>query len=380
MIKYPDRLGYYQVGNLKYYSKLEAIEAHQRTGIHPHWNFNEAVFSSYNWIVEPTDSITEIYKSRAQQLRSKYDYIVLMYSGGADSFNVLHTFLSNDIALDEVASFINYNATADKENFLNSEIFNVSIPTITQLKEIYPWLKHKLIDLTQLTIDFFNHDQNKFDWIYKLNAAFNPNAASRESLPLKIKEWRDIIDSGKKFCILWGHDKPRIIHKDNKFLFRFIDIVDNASTVKSIAGEQPYSDELFYWTPDEPRIVIKQSHLIKNYLNSGNIDSLPFVSKEKSDLAYKTSNGINYWLSNHGVHNIIYPCWDINTFSLGKPTSLILSPRDSWFFNISQQNTFKNNYIIGLEKLWQTIPEYWRNGENVSNGLKSCWSKDYFLE
>jgi hypothetical protein len=376
-----DKLGCYRIGELKFYSKLEAIEMHTKTGIHPHWDFNEALFSSYDWTIEPKSTISQLYKKRAEDLRTKYDYIVLMYSGGADSFNVLDTFLSNDIKLDEVASFVNYDATSDKENYLNSEIYKVSIPTINELKTTYPWLNYRLIDLTNLTIDFFKSDQNKFDWIYKLNSAFNPNAASREELPLKIKEWCDIINTGKKFCILWGHDKPRISQKENKFIFRFIDIIDNACTVKSMAGQLPYTDELFYWSPSMPEIVIKQSHLIKNYLNSNNIINLPFISTKKSDLAYKTINGVNFWLDNHGVHSLIYPNWNINTFSLGKPASLILTPRDNWFFNVSNQHEFKQHYHIGLTKLWQTIPEYWKNDPtDISKGFKACWSKEYFLE
>ena len=43
---YQDKLGVYRVGDFKFYSKLEAIEMHAKTGIHPHWDFNEAVFSS----------------------------------------------------------------------------------------------------------------------------------------------------------------------------------------------------------------------------------------------------------------------------------------------------------------------------------------------
>jgi hypothetical protein len=77
MNSYPDRLGCYRVGDLKFYSKLEAIEMHTRTGIHPHWDFNEAAFSSYDWTTEPEENLLELYRQRAQQLRNKYDYIVL---------------------------------------------------------------------------------------------------------------------------------------------------------------------------------------------------------------------------------------------------------------------------------------------------------------
>ena len=135
-MNYPDKLGCYRVGDLKFYSKLQAIEMHTKTGIHPHWDFNEAVFDSYDWTVEPTEPLTEIYRARAQQLRDQYDYIVLMYSGGADSHNVLMSFLNNDIKLDEVASMSNQQATGDKNSWMNTEIFNVAIPTVEYLKKI----------------------------------------------------------------------------------------------------------------------------------------------------------------------------------------------------------------------------------------------------
>jgi hypothetical protein len=54
---YPDKFGVYRVGNLKFYSKLEAIEMHAKTGTHPHWDFNETVFDSYDWTQEPEESL-----------------------------------------------------------------------------------------------------------------------------------------------------------------------------------------------------------------------------------------------------------------------------------------------------------------------------------
>jgi hypothetical protein len=87
-MEYPDKLGCYRVGDLKFYSKLQAIEYMQKTGVHLHWDFNEAVFSSYDWTMEPQETILELYRQRAQQLRDRYDYIALFWSGGADSETV----------------------------------------------------------------------------------------------------------------------------------------------------------------------------------------------------------------------------------------------------------------------------------------------------
>jgi hypothetical protein len=374
---YQDKLGCYRVGDFKVHSKLEAIELHAKTGIHLHWDFNEAVFSSYDWTQEPSENILELYRQRAQQLRDKYDYIVLFWSGGADSETVLQSFIDNDIKLDEIVTYSNYAATGDRRDFLNAEVFEVSVPRAEQVKSQCPWMIHRVIDISQNCFDVFQ--ENKFDWIYNMNMFFTPNNIARDNLPGKIKDWADIINSGKKFCVLWGHDKPRMIYDNNKFIFRFIDLIDNGPTVKGISGANPYTDELFYWSPDLPKIVIKQAHLIKNYMNS--FPNSMYISTKDSGLAYKIVNNKKLWLSNHGVHSVIYPKWRTDTFTVGKPPSIIMSPRDSWFFDAEDSNVSKQIWKMGVDKLFKILPDYWKNNPNdILAGLKGCWSKDYYLE
>ena len=64
--------------------------------------FNETVFKLIDWTVEPSQSLKELYVERCQQLRDKYDYLILSYSGGADSHEILYTFLENNIFIDEI--------------------------------------------------------------------------------------------------------------------------------------------------------------------------------------------------------------------------------------------------------------------------------------
>tara|TARA_R110000868_G_scaffold238407_2_gene492924 strand:- start:314 stop:1462 length:1149 start_codon:yes stop_codon:yes gene_type:complete len=377
---YQDKLGVYKIGDLKFYSKLEAIEMHTKTGIHPHWDFNDAVFSSYDWTTEPKENILELYRRRAQQLRDNYDYIIIMYSGGADSTNVLESFLHNDIKVDEIASYSNFQRTGIRDDMLNGEITKVVLPAIERLKNQYPWLTYRLIDMLELELEYFNQE-NSIEFFLKNNIILNPNASARGSLGLKIKEWANIIHSGKKLAIVWGKDKPRVFHQNGQWYCKFIDFLGDACTVTSIAGEEPYTDELFYWTPDLPEIIIKQAHLIKNYLNSGDTKTLPFVSETKSDIAYKEIEDKKYWLSDHGVHNIIYPNWDIGTYTFGKAQSTIITPRSSAFLNLQDNHVARKNYFMGLTKSWDSTPEYWRNNQlDVSKGIKGSWSKNYYLE
>jgi hypothetical protein len=377
---YQDKLGVYRVGDLKFHSKLEAIEMHMKTGIHPTWDFNEAVFSSCDWTREPVTSLPELYKQRAQQLRNDYDYIIVMYSGGADSANVLESFLHNDIKVDEVCSYSNFQTTGVRNNALNAEVANVSIPYIQQLQEQYPWLKYKLLNILELELDYFN-DCNNIGWIYEMNMYFSPNNASRASLPMHVKEWRDIIESGKKLAVVWGKDKPRVYQIGGKFAARFIDLIDDAATVKSIAGNEPYANEFFYWTPDKPEIIIKQAHLIKNYMQALTPQKLPFVSLKKSNFASIEYQGQLWYLSNNGVHSIIYPNWNVGTFTFVKSPSTMWSLKDKWFYSLEDEHSAKKIFYTGLEKLWKTLPDYWKNDpSDWSKGIKSCWSKSYFLE
>jgi len=374
------KLGVYRVGDLKTHSKLEAIELHKKTGVHPHWDFNEAVFSSYDWTVEPNESILELYRQRAQQLRDKYDYIALFWSGGADSETVLRSFLDNNIKLDEIVSFNNYEGSKSKTDLMNSELFYRTIPRAEKLKTQYPWLKFRMLDISKMTMEYFQNQTIKFDWIYGVNMMLTPNCVVRDGIGYKVPEWKKIIDAGKKLCILWGVDKPRVIHDNGKFAVRFIDVIDNCVKVSSMAGQNPYSDELFYWTPDHPKIPIKQGHLIKNYLNS-NLLTSPFISEKKSELAFKIHNGKIYWLNNHGVHTVVYPTWDINTFDAGKPPSVVYSWRDDWFFNSEKNNVSRQVWQMGIDKIFKILPDYWKNDPtNIAQGLKASWSKTYYLE
>jgi hypothetical protein len=299
-----------------------------------------------------------------------------MYSGGADSETVMQSFLYNDIKLDEVASFVNLEATKDKKHYLNFEIYFNALARTAELKSTYPWLKHRIVDISQIQLDFFNSEQNKFDWIYRTNTFYNSNVVAKENLARKVPEWAQIIDQGKKLCILWGQDKPRVFH-DGRFGLRFLDMI-NGPTVQSMQGNQDYVDELFFWSPDSTEILCKQAHLLKNYLNN-NLTNSAYVSSEHTDLAYKTVAGTRYGLSNAGVHGIIYPNWVQGTISTHKPSSTIFSPRDDWFNQLPGQAY--DHWFRAVQKLWGMIPDYWKNDPHrLAAGIKGSWSKHYYLE
>ena len=108
MLLHPDKFGFYQVGDRKTYSKFEAIEWQNTTGIFPEWNFNKVIYDNLDWQTEPSVDLWTLYKARARQIRETYDYVVLWYSGGSDSHNFLLAWLDAGLKIDEIAATWNY--------------------------------------------------------------------------------------------------------------------------------------------------------------------------------------------------------------------------------------------------------------------------------
>jgi hypothetical protein len=375
----PDIFGYYTVGDFKTYRKLEAIEAHARTGIHPNWNFNDDVYSAVDWLVEPASSLEELYRQRAQQLRKDYDYLVLWYSGGADSDAVLNSFVNNNILLDEVFSFTNYAATGDKFDFCNGEIFNVVLPKMERLKETCPHTKFRLFDLSQPLVDYFSNTSVCQDWMYDLNTIAAGLNAAKQHFYNYVPEWQRLFDQGKRVAFVRGIDKPRLQQSpDGRYCFRFIDIFDNAVSAGQQSTNPPWlNPELFFWSPDVPLIVVKQAHVVKKFLRHA-LESSPWLTKQSNGLAFKHINDKKYWLTVEGLHQLIYPGWQPIPYQIKNP-SPVLSQRENWFRKLPDTDLAVKNYKQGLEKRWSMVPDYWKNSSDMFNGYKGCVSKIYDL-
>jgi hypothetical protein len=356
-----DQHGYYTVGDYKTYSRLEAFEFCRGSHESIKWHFNEEIYSSYNWKNEPTETLEELYKNRALQLREKYDYIILCYSSGADSQNVLNSFVTNDIKLDEVVSFVTYNATGDKFDHLNGEIFNVAIPRMEKLLETHPYVKYRIVDLAEHVVNYFKEEKTKHNWMYDMNALYNPNNAAKANLKLKIKDWADLITAGKRVGFVVGHEKPYVYDINGECFFKFVDRMQLSSAVAH-ADNVPWDfSEQFYWSPDAPLITIKQGHILKKLLKNITVDSKEInLNTFGSDRhCGKLINSKMHWVDINVVHQYIYPGWIPKAYQ-EKTLNMFLTERDTWFFNLKESDKAWRNWKMGLEYLWKHTPEEYR--------------------
>ena len=379
-----DKFGFYQVGEFKTYSKVEAIELSNKVGQPVHWNFNDEEFSMYNWTVEPTESLKELYQRRARQIRERYDYIVLWWSGGADSYTMLRAFVDQGLFVDELATFHNFGGDGSWDTYLNSEVKRVAIPMAEKVLEASPNTKFRLVDHIDYQPNLFNVDDNKFDFFYKANAVFSPNQLARRYIREKNQDYLDLFAQGKRVCFIWGMDKPRVnLEVNKKYAMRFVDIVDNSVNPVTQQLNRPWeNDEFFYWSPDSKDMLCKQGHIIMRYLKNIPEQDLNsrWLARKGNVLGNGLVNGKMWYLTNDGCHRLVYEDWHPDTYTSGKHDYLLMwSPRDEWFLKDTHAE-HTQIYKAGLEKLAELVGNDWIKIGGITKGLMTCLSNPLYLE
>lgn len=314
-----DRFGYYRVGNFKTYSKMEAIELHARTGIHPHWDFNESVFLRYDWTKEPVESLWDLYAKRAREIRAKYDYVVLNYSGGADSHMMVRAFLENDIPVDEIIT-CHYGGVDNRmTGFCNIEPFQHALPQAQQWQaQGYKFL-HRMVDYGTYIRDAFHDSEILGNWIYYHNNNYGLTRIGRSLMREKDPHYRQLEDQGLRVVFVSGVDKPRLYKDQGRYCLRFLDMLDNWIPARTLIKNRPEeNDECFYWSPDSVDMLCKQAHTLMKFFKSHEksfdefsernfFDKKPYQQIKVEDIFHLDKNSAMSITNAELVHYLIYP-------------------------------------------------------------------------
>lgn len=370
------KLGFYTVGNKTFYSKPLALIESTKTGEFPHWNFNNEVFGTQNWQQEPGSDLNELYRIRAQQLRDRYDYIRLEFSGGGDSATTLYSFLLNGIHLDEVV--FRYPKSGEKdvnvdpyntraENTLSEWTFAAK-PMLHWVKTNYPAVKITIHDYSTDMLDGA-HDET---WVFNSKDYFQPGHVFKHD-NLAVEDHRLLADAGKKICILYGVDKTKICIRENKWHAYFMDVQANHSN--SIMQEyNNMANEYFFWTPDLPEIVIKQAHIIKNWFSLPHNKHLQYLIRWPN---YDFTQRTTY---EHVIKPLIYPDFDPMTWQTSKPTNSFYNEMDYWFYKNFQTTPAYSIWQAGLNLLVNSIDNKFFNKEfGKAVGFVGFLSPFYFV-
>ena len=370
ILKLEPKYGYYSIhyGNeqiITVSSKLEAIEAAQRTNGWIQYHFNDDVYSCYDWREPIVESISDLYAQRARDIRQQYERVVCCYSGGFDSHNMLQSFLSNKIPVDAVLCF--YNSLAEgTEDTIGEEWLLQTKPRLEPILAQHPEIDFFRIDISYKSLELV--DKYRDDYLHVSNGILSPNSISIshliEFLPAKYQDCNTVL--------LFGVDKPRLRFKDGKFILNFLDVGLRARPV--IAESRI---EYFYWNRTVPKLLIKQAQLARDYWRS-RIEADPSLVKSR----WNPNLGCVFDHDDVGLNRAIYPHCQIGMFLTWRPNPFnkwgkILGERDKWLYqsNLPQAALLKDIY----QGLTDNVSKQWFNNNDHRQGYVGNISQDYIL-
>jgi len=264
-------LGHYTVNNISFSTnKVAAVLEAQKTGADVVWHFHDSVFDKVDWQTEPELSLDQLYKLRAQQIREQYDYVIVFCSGGADSNNVIRTFMNNDIHVDEVIAMIpesglnNWQWDDKNPSPLNlmSETKYAQYPILHEVSVRKPETKITILDTFDSMLS-----NNSDEWIFETEGGMidmtNFKYGKLDTLPYLV----DMAERGVKIAAVWGTDKPIVAFADDNKVG--IILVDNPVYLPKYPFKTVYDNVdrvLFYWSPDMPELLVKQGHVVAREL------------------------------------------------------------------------------------------------------------------
>ena len=257
--------------------KLDAL-MYQRTLPHAtvYFNWYEDLFKSFPFFQEPTETLEELKKQRALEIRNDYSYVRFWFSGGSDSTTALNAFLDNDIKIDEIViySWPDKNVSdplmsSNRElmlsaipylQFRKDKLTNTKINNITLTKEEYSGVLSGPDKLGHIP---FMHSMDSGSFLYGLNSSqYVWDKVLRET------EHED-------FCDVFGGTKAFVCNNNGDYYMYMSDggIPDMALGKRS---------EDFFISRRDPRLFIKTAHLLKNYAKLSNMSPAAVRTLQRS--------------------------------------------------------------------------------------------------
>lgn len=311
-------------GKKLFVNKIDALRHASENGLEMSYYFYDEVWEAASKKQINVD-LDILYKERAMQLRDKYNYLILNYSAGADSHNILETFTKNQIRLDAVQIKWPVSYSSTRLAVYNTSPYNLLseweltiLPSIRYIRKNFPDIKILIEDWSG-TNEINLSDLEKFNQLLSLGDLFRFSTASA-------------FEKKENTGIIWGIDKPLICQSDNKYGFFFRDTI--TSVGQSLFNE---NNEYFYWAIDFPELAVaqarvlvkhiienKKDHLIFRKETTNQKDKIEHLRKLSIDILYSNKRNIfqvekyqqenkqdwDSWLYSDAFYKPLVSCWN----------------------------------------------------------------------
>lgn len=343
--------GYWHVNGHYFFNKAEClryaslIKNHNVT-----FHFFDEVYNTLDWTKEPTQSLDSLYAERALQIREKYEHVALLFSGGCDSTNMLHSFLKNNIKLDEIISYYplqiidkfksNFNkSNTDPENAIY-EYFESVVPTLEWLRQHHPDIKITVLDTSETTINLVQSEN-----VYKIMLAGLIVHPQHSGLYLAYEHLRK---NKKRSVAVAGVDKPRlsydtVTHKLGAYFFDFV-TVQGHWPVETFNEDAPCT-EYFYFSNDLPILFQKQCFVLKHFLQKLLLEENSLINEVLIPIRNSDKKILN--VQHNAIKQVLYSTWNTNIFQADKIRSYFFNDNAAWFWKSGLVDNRSQDFYSG---------------------------------
>ncbi len=374
------KLGYYTCNGIEFESKIRAAVYAEAVKQNVQWHFNEEYFEKFPWHIEPEHTLSQLYDIRSRQIREEYDYVVICYSGGADSNNIVESFIRQGLHIDEIVT----NWPLDmSEKFLSDNpneksSWNIMgefrLHTADRLKYITnkcPNTKIRMFDTSELLVKSFLQAEDKH-WVLDKKEILNP-AGSTHFNYTHFNDIRKQFDKDKKIAMIIGVDKPRCqIIGDSLYLY-FADKVANIINIGDHLKEYPNAVPVYYyWDPDSSLVLAKQAHTILNWLKAN-----PQYQQFWRTRDFKVIREIHEPM----LKSLLYAdTWNMNWYQATKPSKDWYSELDIWFQKGYRGTREHQVWQAGIDYIASKIPSFvFKDEQGKPAGTLLIASQNYFV-
>lgn len=329
------------------------------------WKFNDEEFSKLNWRQRLGVDLKLLYRMRAQQLRNRYKYLIMAWSGGGDSTQALESFLKNDIPLDEIViiwpvtrSQGKYRPTLDvsSTNMLSEWDFSIK-PKLDKIRNSHPKLKITIADV-------FNEMSLKEDADDTVLIAEKHSFASIQRFRSLDSVISKRVEQHHDVATILGVGPTDVALYDNYLGVYFIDNATNPGSKSDYTLQGwPRNIEFFYWTPDFPEIPREQAHALMDHLKAfpGDISKLSRF-KMTRNRAFEQVYFAESESYRRMYKSVIYPDYNPNTFQVVKPIDThMFHTNYEWFHRDPHSKEFTDPWISAVKSHQSLISDRFFN-------------------
>lgn len=365
------KYGCWQVNGLKFQRKIDALiyasNHNAQVNFYYHNEIWEAYATTINRDLLGKQNLNQLYKERAQQLRDTYKHLILYYSGGADSHNILRTFLDNNIKLDEICikwpKFL-LEGKLYKANIQDTSTKNYWSEWDFAIKPILDYLKQYHANIKITFVDYSENLNDKF--ICDILGRSNHYAGGAML-------YSCVHHSKQNAAHIYGIDKPQLTSDGKSIKMIFTDM---AATAAISSPDDPYALEFFYWTPDMPQLAIEMAYQMSEHYVY-NIDDRKYLW------------GSSQWESNRDAignfqhHLAIKTCYDTWDYRFQTKKAVpSLSGHDKWHW-FRNYNEFKRPFECISENYTSLISNvsdiYLSRSDAKTSALKTCYTSGFYI-